>query len=694
MERPSLDDMGMATYTHVGRSFPRDRRLSRRAPLLRLIAVGFLVGILCSPPVDARRERLSGPPAPDSELGFSIGNLSVPFLLKKWGSPLIGMGVDPSRAAHERELAGILDDASVVGAQSIEDYVGWAVVESRRGTWKWNAYRKDARAIAGNGLRYVPFVWIQNLPRWVRRDASYPRARCVEHGLECEALSVFSPRTMQLYDRFFGRMAAEFGEPIDLLRVGAPNDFGETTYPVGAATFAFPDRHIHPGFWVDEVDARAHFAASMRTKYGSIDALNLAWGTELASFDVLEYPTDATGPRRWLDFVNWYHDAHTEKMGEILDVVATHFPSTPLNLNLGFPDERIVYGQDLSGVVKAVSLRHQHLRTPTGFSVPFFYTKRVATAARHYGLSGFSSEPQDGEAPVEAIAFAVFKDLTTAVTLHFDYAPNMVRGRDSIEAERRLWRGEYPEVDTALFFSTTAHRLDDRRRDQGFPGYPDNLLPRTEGLRDVVDYDVVDERLVADGALARYRVLVWPLGFVTEATTLSQLRAWVESGGVLVVGSLAEVTTVEGDRGAFADLPAGTEIPLGSGAIIDTNGDFDQLASLVATRGYVQLGALPSSALLPPLDRVADGVLVSEFDDGILLFNTTNTMVTKELSIPPGEWRLSYDGLPQQVPLPALAIRWVEGRTGEVTILQTHVAPGTMSRPRRVLRHGAMFLQQ
>ena len=651
---------------------------------LRLIAIGFLVGLLCTSPVDARRERRSAPP-PDSELGFSIGNLSVPFLLKKWGSPLIEMGVDPSRAAHERELAGMLEDASVVGAQSIEDYVGWAVVESRRGEWKWTAYRKDARAIAGSGLKYVPFVWIQNLPRWVRRDASYPRARCVEHGLECEALSVFSPRTKQLYDRFFGRMAADFGEPIDLLRVGAPNDFGETTYPVGAATFAFPDRHIHPGFWVDEVDARAHFAARMRSRYGSIDALNLAWGTEFASFDVLEYPADATGRRWWLDFVNWYHDAHTEKMGEILDVVATHFPSTPLNLNLGFPDERIVYGQDLSGVVKVVSERHQHLRTPTGFAVPFFYTKRVATAARYYGLSGFSSEPQDGEAPVEAIAFAAFKDLTTAVTLHFDYAPNMVRGRDSIEAERRLWRGEYPEIDTALFFSTTAHRLDDRRREQGFSGYPDNLVPLTEGLRDVVDYDVVDERLVADGALSNYRVLVWPIGFVAEAATLSQLRAWVEGGGVLVVGNLANVATVEGDRGAFADLPTGTVISVGSGTIIDTNGDIDQLAALVATRGYVQLGAISSSSLLPPVDRLADGVLVSEFDDGIMLFNTTNTTVTKELSIPLGEWRFSYEGLPRQVPLPAFAIRWVDGRTGEVTNLQTHVSQATSRRPGRGL---------
>jgi hypothetical protein len=302
------------------------------------------------------------------------------------------------------------------------------------------------------------------------------------------------------------------------------------------------------------------------------------------------------------------------------------------------------------------------LRTPTGPSVPFFYTKRVATAARFYGLSGFSSEPQDGEAPVEAIASAAFKDLTTAVTMHFDYPPNMFRGKDPIEAERRLWRGKYPQIDTALFFSTTAHRLDDSQRERGFKGYPDRLVPLTEGLRDVVDYDVVDERLVSDGALANYRVLVWPVGFTAEATTLSQLRAWVEGGGILVVGALADVATVEGDRGAFANLPPGKVFPLGRGAILDANGDLGELAFIVARRGYVQAGAIPSSALLPPLDRVADGVLVSEFDDGVMLFNTTSREVTKDLSIPPGEWRLSYAGLPRQVVLPPLAIRWVDGR--------------------------------
>jgi hypothetical protein len=374
------------------------------------------------------------------------------------------------------------------------------------------------------------------------------------------------------------------------------------------------------------------------------------------SFDALSYPQNATQRRRWLDFVNWYHDAHTERMAAIVDVVRSHFPNAALKLSLGFPDERISYGQDISGVVKLLSERGQQLRTPTGAAVPFFYSKRVATAAHFYGLNGFSSEPQDGEAAVDALASAAFKDLTTGVTLHFDYPPNLTRARTTIASAREQWRYRYPEIDTALFFSTTAHRLDDRNREAGFPGYPDQLVPFTQSLRDIIDYDVIDERLLAEGALSNYRVLVWPMGFITEAATLTRLRAWVENGGVLVVGKLADVATVEGDPGAFAQIPTGSPVKLGNGTIFDANGQLDELAAIIATRRYVASGAIPASALLPPMDSGVDGVLLSQFSDGVVLFNSNNFAVSKNLSAP-GNWRVSYPRLAAQITLAPLEIK-------------------------------------
>jgi len=54
--------------------------------------------------------------------------------------------------------------------------------------------------------------------------------------------------------------------------------------------------------------------------------LNRAWGAQFTSFDTLEYPKDVTRKRYWLDFINWYHDAFTEELGRLLDIVAEALP--------------------------------------------------------------------------------------------------------------------------------------------------------------------------------------------------------------------------------------------------------------------------------------------------------------------------------------------------------------------------------
>ena len=65
-----------------------------------------------------------------------------------------------------------------------------------------------------------------------------------------------------------------------------------------------------------------------------------------------------------------------------------------------------------------------------------------------------------------------------------------------------------------------------------------------------MDYDVVDEELIADGALSHYRVLIWLEGDVMEGALLQKLAAWVENGGVLVRLGAARVQTVEGSTSA------------------------------------------------------------------------------------------------------------------------------------------------
>ncbi|MEJ0001500.1 MAG: hypothetical protein WDO13_21630 [Verrucomicrobiota bacterium] len=156
------------------------------------------------------------------------------------------------------------------------------------------------------------------------------------------------------------------------------------------------------------------------------------------------------------------------------------------------------------------------------------------------------------------MALAYFKDLTTGVNWHFDYASNYDRSKESFAEYRKLWAGaEYPQINTALFFPTTSHFLDDWNnwRPEGFSGgFPEGLQEYAEDLRDKLDYDVVDERLISDGFLSSYRFLLWPIGNIAEASTLQTIRTWMENGGTLLIAGLENIKTVERDHGAFADL--------------------------------------------------------------------------------------------------------------------------------------------
>jgi hypothetical protein len=519
---------------------------------------------------------------------------------------------DDSAQLHRQELDKYLATAKTFNVSGIEEYIGWAAAEREQGEPQWDVYREDAAIIRKAGYSFVPYIWIQTLPTWVKTDPKYVFASNVGTGLETGALSIFAPETLAAYDHLFGQTKREIGGDIDILRIGSPYDYGECAYPAGAANFAFPMKNMESGFWVNEAPARAHFKAAMRTRYTTIQALNTAWGTTFPTFESLDYPRDNTHSRYWLDFVSWYHQGFTERMGKIVDLAQKHFPRTPININIGWPYEKINLGADITGLIKMAGAKHIYLRTPTGPSVPFLCTKRVATAARHYAPASFSSEPVDGKAPCKQMALAYFKDLTTGVKWHFDYGANYDRCQESLADFRAVWmEGEYPKVDAALFYPTTAHYLENWNNWKGFGfngGFPQGLQQYAEDLRDMLDYDVVDERLVSDGFLDAYRFLIWPTGNVVESATIRRVRTWVEKGGTLLIADMNNVHTVEG-AAAFAGLSKG------KGKVIEIGKDATDLESK-----------------FPGKLDARDGVLVSSFSKGILVYNGSDKPQVKTIS--------------------------------------------------------------
>jgi hypothetical protein len=316
-------------------------------------------------------------------------------------------------------------------------------------------------------------------------------------------------------------------------------------------------------------------------------------------------------------------------MGKIVDLAQKHFPQTPININIGWPYEKINLGADITGLIKMAGAKHIYVRTPTGPAVSFLCIKRVATAARHYAPASFSSEPVDGKAPCQQMALAYFKDLTTGVKWHFDYGANYDRCKESLGDYRAVWmEGEYPKVDAALFFPTTAHYLENWNNWKGFGfngGYPEGLQQYAEDLRGMLDYDVVDERLVSDGFLDAYRILIWPTGKVVEASTARRVTTWVEKGGTLLIADINSIHTVEG-AAAFRGLSKG------KGKVIEIGKDAKDLESKFPGK-------------LDP----GDGMLLSTFSKGILVFNRTDKPQVKTISTARGSEQITL--APQQFKL-------------------------------------------
>ena len=153
----------------------------------------------------------------------------------------------------------------------------------------------------------------------------------------------------------------------------------------------------------------------------------------------------------------------------------------------------------------------------------------------------------------------------------------------------------------------------------------------------MIDYDVVDERLVAEGFLKSYRFLIWPTGKIAEAETLQKVKTWVASGGTLLIAGLENITTVEQDRGAFESLAI---LPATDGARQVGKGKVIRIGDKVEDLDGVFPAALDAR----------DGVLVSTFKGGTLLFNKTGQTVVKKMSV---------KGVPAEITLAPLQLRWI-----------------------------------
>ena len=275
---------------------------------------------------------------------------------------------------------------------------------------------------------------------------------------------------------------------------------------------------------------------------------------QFKDFSRLEYPPAASdaavtipatpeGRRYWLDFIQWYCDSMTKFTGEVCQNCPAILSRVAARTSgRGRQRERNVWsGHDRAAengppVRRPYPLDPRRLRS---FSARLRWDDQAhCHPCKVYGVPHWleppSAIPPDGEVSriMEALSCGNFG--------FWDWGQNPVSATNVFREYSNYLTQERPLVDVALFFPTTDHRL---RRNSSFPP---RLAAVGQELRDVMDFDIVDEELIADEALKLYRVLVWVEGKYVEEKTLKSLAGWVKKGGVLVWWGAEVPETVEG----------------------------------------------------------------------------------------------------------------------------------------------------
>ncbi len=441
--------------------------------------------------------------------------------------------------------------------------------QTAEGRWDWQEPETARKTVQKLGADWVYFPHFAFPPKWYRDKVPFTRIQCLEHKEPVQAFSPWEPKWAEYIEQGYTALSQAFQEAgkgdktLSALCVGIHGDYGEAGFLSGGRiamgfqkddwAHEFGNDHDHIGWWCNDPLARTNFRATMLKKYVTMDKLNDAWKRDYKKLDEVVYPEKprADARREWLDFVEWYKGGVATGIDLNLASARKHFPNTLLMVSAGFKDEDPRGGNDNSLIPKLAAKYKAEVRSSHSAFKPFAENAasmfaRLGSACRFY-KTPFWVEPQSGLSSDEEVG-RVFEAVSQGAKGIFDWSSNALRHRDVYYRYGKFLRVEKPIVDVAMFYPAETQQL---RTDQGY-----HLLfgQACAYLRDFMNYDIVDDRMVRDGCLDGYRVLVLWEGTFAEPDTLEKIKAWVNAGGTLLAYDFGKISTFEGDTNWFDDL--------------------------------------------------------------------------------------------------------------------------------------------
>ncbi|HZV33038.1 MAG TPA: family 14 glycosylhydrolase [Verrucomicrobiae bacterium] len=474
---------------------------------------------------------------------ISTGNLSVSFIQ---ASP-IGAFPKPNYLEAPPSVESLVRLKNL-GLVADEDYVAWGAVEREPGKWDWQQHDAVEHNLHAAGMKYVAYIWAHFPPAWLKEKRTL--MRCLEHNKETSYLSIFDPQTIEWYDHFYRNLHDHFGDRIDNVYACILGPYGEGNYPLEVKSWVNMG-HCHEGYWCGDDYAIRAFQTAMQKKYSRISRLNAAWGTHFKSFaevrplaEISEnfkpspaaFPT-AQDKRRWLDFIGWYHQAIIDFAEKSLQTVLKYFPAEKVRMKPGGNAggvNPVSWGTYCPGYAKMAG-KYGVVLQPADCQGAVFGDKWVGTAYQYYGVKE-CTEPA-GDLDEHAFVRRMFSDASCGARQLFSY--QFEQHCTNIQKYVHLFTGEPGETGVAVYCPTTLYRLGASLQPTISAGWP---------LRDLCEFDVLDELLIRDGALntRRYQALLIFQGDIVEQDILDKIAAFRRAGGKMIVFGDAPIKNVEG----------------------------------------------------------------------------------------------------------------------------------------------------
>jgi len=477
---------------------------------------------------------------------------------------VMAVGTD---ASTPEGLAGALKNmrelcplAAGLGFNGVESYVKWNFVEPEKGRFDWSYYDAVVAEAAAWNLKWFPLLIVGSaytLPGWYHDSPENEGFACLEHGKSNNIQSIFCENQTPYVRAFlseFGRHYEPGGRLLGV-RLGPSGNFGESQYPAGGNWgYAGAREHIHIGWWAGDKHAAPHFVKWLRNRYNTIEALNAAWGDHYAAWEDITscyVPQFAETPRKRKDIVDWYMGAMTDWCERWALWAREAMPNTAIYQSSGgwgFVES----GTDFTEQTRSMRQVHGGIRATNetdSYLQNFQVTRMMSSAARFYGVP-FGSEPA-GFNSAKGVASRVFNILVNNGQHLFFYCPNLFNNDQAIQTwldvAPLLDQRAEPVIDVAVLYPDTLSTLDDgvfRNL------YASSFYQRVGALRPHLDFDYCSERMIADGALPRYKALVIAWSSTVEAAALNAIDQWVREGGTVLAMSWDRMPlqTVEEDK--------------------------------------------------------------------------------------------------------------------------------------------------